>query len=162
MQISLEESDANFELFYQGMQADRSVVYQGENVPLHHHDGNEGFLYILSGKMKITTYAGKKSGDDYLLELALSRVYKANDYVVLTKAYNVHEIEVLEDGVILDVFSTKALHQSFQKFLTVVRTLGNGSLLAKAIASKEANIPQRMLDAHFKQIKADDLFIKRG
>lgn len=155
------KDNINFELYYDSMQVDRSIMKKGEVIPIHHHSVKEGFLYFLSGQCLIKTYSCTQEDGRFLLRLASEKRCSVNDYVVVTSQYNVHSIEALEDCIILDAFAVDKEKRPFQNFLTLAGEVLDGFSVATPIPFEQVQLSERMLEAHFECYTEEQIAINK-
>jgi len=87
--------DANFELILLGWS-------EGQKTPIHNHDGHEGFVYALEGKLAEVTYAFNAQTQQ--LEKTYEATLIENELSYAEKDVNgFHSIENVNDGTSLSL-----------------------------------------------------------
>lgn len=135
----------SFNIQLPGMRVARFSLNKGEEVPLHMHEGQHAFSYLLSGKCIVTNYNMTKLDlGEYELTLDSELEYVANDYCELTPVLNVHKIKALEDSSFLDSFAPGVEGALLSDYLKVVNSEEDGNKLTVIkIPMEEAGLPER-------------------
>ena len=89
------------------MQALEIELKTGEGLPLHDHPQTHVFMYVLSGKLKVSFYRYiKNQKDDRKIRLSHEEIMGPGAHELITDSdINLHRIEALEPSVFLDVMS---------------------------------------------------------
>lgn len=142
------------EFFFPKMHITRSYILKNDVVPMHVHNRNYGFVYVLSGKCKIANYAiESQQGDEFLIKMIDEKIYGADDFTLVTQKNNIHSFEALEDTTFLDAFSVADPKENIQDFIKVTeKDPSTGVMRAKIIELAAANIPQHLLDKVCKEV----------
>ncbi len=133
------------EYIFPKMHVTMTRIAAGDIVPLHDHAGQDGFLFIASGELRIKTYSALE-GSPFLLKLVSDKIYGPGDYALVTSKNNVHHIEALKESEIVDAFSVTP-QQHVQSFLKVTgQTKSEDAFIAERISVEEANIAPHILE----------------
>lgn len=131
----------NFVLQYSNMKVVRFNLKKGDEVPLHLHDGQNGFAYLLEGRCVLTNYHIDHE-DDNSAELTYhsEQEVEANGYCALTPKLNAHKILALEDCIFLDCFAPSIAEDCRCAFLEIVETDGL-KVKARKLERDEVQLP---------------------
>lgn len=144
MNIPLE----SFSLEYPNMRAGRFTLQAGEEIPIHIHENQFGFAYLLSGKCQITTYVVEEIENELmLLTLDMKQELIAHNYSVLTPKINAHQIYAVEDTTFLDIFAPGSPRGELTTYLDIISSEKNNTqLVGKKISIAEVTLPASLVD----------------
>lgn len=144
--MSQTTSLENIALNYPNMRVHRITLKAGEEIPIHMHTGQFGFMYLLCGKCRLTTYSIEELRDEqFMLTLDSNHEIIAHDYATLTPYLNAHQIHAIEDSVFLDIFAPGKDEGKLSDYLEIISSEQNSSrIIGRKMSIEDVKLPDTL------------------